>query len=905
MSSNDVVQVEVGGDASQSDDKVREALTEEAADNTENHVGAVKEKIQSLKGGARSGITGDFGRVQIGDDDVRLFPDSGDKAREDTETKPEPKPEPPGVPVDKASVSEAAKQRIRDAALEFDLRADSYGPAAGGKTSRELKYEEQHRLGKAATPLELAKSRLGAKASPEQLEAYAKLIVQLNSEDKYADIRSTKFEANKTIKLPGQNPAGGIVYKEGDRNVTKWADGSTRVEFEDGAGYLERQNYPQTGEMTKVRWDPNEPENNYEHRVLLKEVAPNVKIPQVLFTESLDAQGRRRLYDYDPTTSAVTRFTVVDLDGAETEFEPTKDDKGEYRAIDDESTRLSKDGRVYTVETKDGDTIERFDDGAVVEIERNENGDETGRTIRETDGRVVKLDDFKPNEEGDHMAHKVTITEPDGDVTRLEYEAVKGWWRGERFDKESGEATEKVRLTWGGKLIYMDSDNPENSRIEDFEWESHDVSNGEPSRYDPNGGKVERDLAGGGSVVESFKPGRTDFRLADGTVSGSTVRGKSSIQATDGETQVVNPDGTRIQLHKDGKVDSWSADGTHTTGELTQPEMNYLANHPDVDRRDIAEIHRKYSGQPEKLNKFYEQLSRIDKAQNLDTAEKRDLRDNILRHVSSPEELYQGRSGTCNVSVIQRDMAMMDPASYAGFIVDTISTGEFTTSKDEKINFDVDNLKLLDSSGRDLASRIFQAAAVQISVWPGEFRNTENGVGELSKEFRGEALDGAVPFPGLKMTEIAQAQTTIQRQNAAVVRIDDVDDLVAAFEASGGEPIIVAINPEAPPFDDNEKPGFETPHVATITKIEKGPPTRVFLQNQYGLEEDHSTPATAVDAEAVVANMQSEERGDGTKYGEVIINGKAIVWTRAHHHEIAQNENGTVEVSAVFEGKIA
>jgi len=178
-----------------------------------------------------------------------------------------------------------------------------------------------------------------------------------------------------------------------------------------------------------------------------------------------------------------------------------------------------------------------------------------------------------------------------------------------------------------------------------------------PGRFDRNSGTFSFDNPDNTRTIESFSPGRADVVKRDGTIEGTTVSGDKSTLKPNGEARVLHADQTGVRLNADGTIDRWGPqEKDNANREVLSPEeKNYLKAHNDIDRRDFAEIHRRFIEKPEKLAEFYKELGTIDGANNLTDQEKTALRRDIMHHVAYPGEIYQGRSPSCNVSVVQRD----------------------------------------------------------------------------------------------------------------------------------------------------------------------------------------------------------------------------------------------------------
>lgn len=364
-----------------------------------------------------------------------------------------------------------------------------------------------------------------------------------------------------------------------------------------------------------------------------------------------------------------------------------------------------------------------------------------------------------------------------------------------------------------------------------------------------------------------------------------------------GVATVLHANESGVRLNADLTVDRWGPDaGDNANREKLSPvEESFLKSHKGVDRRDVAELHKRLGGDAAKLDSFYKELEKVDTAKNLTADERSTLCKDILHHAAFPGELYQGRSPSCNVSVVQRDVVMNSPDKYASQIVSAISDGEVTTAGGGKVKLDPANLKLQDSSGRDLASRIYQSMALSVEFDPrGVYRNTEDGVGRIYPSPFNPA-DKPEVFAGLNIIQITDARYKLTGEEKALYSIESVRELEAAFKAGGGKPMIIAVNGSAKPFEGNGPVGNGkgANHVVTVVGIENG---KVLLHNQWGLKNDHSTHATAVDARQLVENMQ----------GRVIVRGRVaripgmVLSNGTHDHGYTFKNGRVVEDPSVY-----
>lgn len=511
------------------------------------------------------------------------------------------------------------------------------------------------------------------------------------------------------------------------------------------------------------------------------------------------------------------------------------------------SRRHLSDGKQEITETKDGNVLKRNVDrqGTVIDAEYSS-----------ADGRNI----YRKISSDGQSIEKVVITDQSKAKTELAYDRDVGLFTGAR-KSASGELLEKCYY-FQGRLVYSDVKTGL-ARIEKLNFMEKDlfglkVSSG---TYDALTGTVTTTRPDGAQVVESFAPGRTDV-IKDGTITGSTVIGERSSVSPTGETVVHQPDDSGFRLNADGSVDRWGQEDKQNAQEepLTKTEGEFLRRHKDIDRRDLLAIHAQYHDEPAKLDSFYKALSTLDNAKNLSAEEKTALRKDIMHHVAFPAEIYQGNTWCCNVAVCERDMAMNTPDRYAKMLIDGLSEGKVALPDGTTLPVDQCNLRVVDSSGRNMASRVFQTIAIQAKYHPKyTFTNTEDGVGRLLP-----GTDNARPaaFVGLNMDEIAAVRHRLTGEKKAVVAITSVDDLFTAWEANQARSMTIAVNADEAPFSDN---GFaalfaaqteSSPnHVVSITRLEEGPPPVAYVQNQWGLWNDHSTPDTAVPVETLLGSM--------------------------------------------------
>ena len=113
----------------------------------------------------------------------------------------------------------------------------------------------RYTTGKQETLAEIARSHLGAGASPDQIDAHIREVAQLNDIDADA-----KLPEDYPVDLPGHTSDGGYTTLDSGKRTT-WRDGREYVERADGSGYERKVN--SASGYTETHWGL-EPEDCYE-----------------------------------------------------------------------------------------------------------------------------------------------------------------------------------------------------------------------------------------------------------------------------------------------------------------------------------------------------------------------------------------------------------------------------------------------------------------------------------------------------------------------------------------------------------------------------------------------------------------------------------------------------------------
>ena len=240
---------------------------------------------------------------------------------------------------------------------------------------------------------------------------------------------------------------------------------------------------------------------------------------------------------------------------------------------------------------------------------------------------------------------------------------------------------------------------------------------------------------------------------------------------------------------------------------------------------------------PEELAKVYQSLNKLDDVQNLSAAESAALKESALHNLAYPAEISQGQSGTCYAAAPERVLATAQPAHYINIINEAISTNRVTMNsangpETKELNPTVLHQK--DSSGRDIASRIFQTTFSEVGFGlkppeqspiaetystvdysSGIYRNTKDGLGVLLKP------DGtAQTYPGMDLMQVTDTLNRLSAPDHPGYKLSvahDSDSLYSAFQANGEQPMISAVDRASGPFGGkSHTPGDSTNHVVTI-----------------------------------------------------------------------------------------
>jgi len=594
-----------------------------------------------------------------------------------------------------------------------------------------------------------------------------------------------------------------------------------------------------------------------------------------------DKAGRDSVSHYKPDGTLYQIDVKINPGDPPTEFTKTADGKfvHEYKSASGKTLRTvevqTSDGTLLYENLKNGSKSAVHPDGSMDSESINAAGNTVKVTMRDGESKSVEVHKDANGKEHKlsetfldprgyifHYTYKegqpdtVTINKPDGFVvlkhTEDGYFGKSTDWFGH---------TESVQMRRDKDLTYIDQDKGTVRKEAMSTKDGHLVPTLEKVDYDADAGALAPVANSVVQVHQSIAPGRTDLVLADGSTIGTTITGEVSFQNPTGEASVEHPDSEGVRISADGKIEYWDKGGVKQD-TLSAHEDSFLKSHPNVDRRDLLEIHRQHVNDKQTLDAFYTQLERLDSTDHLSAAEKASMVKNMMHHVAYPAEIYQGSAPTCNVTTVQRDLAVNHPDKYAKFVADAIVDGEFETASGKTVPLDIDNLKMKDFSRRDLASRVFQTAALNVLRYPKQsFQNTEDGNGQFRPIAQWFGKDYQIgpdtKMGGLQLPEISRIRSELTGESVAPVAVRSVDDLIRVFKENGGKAMTIRVDGNTFPFDKDGPMGTDIAgHVVTLSGVDPGPPVKFMMQNQWGLESDHSSITTMIEAEDLFNNMK-------------------------------------------------
>lgn len=637
------------------------------------------------------------------------------------------------------------------------------------------------------------------------------------------------------------------------------------------------------------------------------QIVPERNNSECTLKESTDTWGRKRVDETNCGQPQPYKITITPPGSKPIEFNfngeeyraPYKNEKGEnigyiayslpkeYIYYHDDKAKTSfldmKDGtHVVKKIRSDSDYVTTFTHDGETFFTQKATAKGRTDTANYADGSV-RVAQYN----SDERLMKQTITHKDGTVTSLS-RAKDGSLEGTRKDKHN-RVIEDVVMVSDYPMHKPGSDDPDAEYLvfrnrkdgemravampTDIKYDRN--AQFQPLSYDANLGTLSLVNKDGSTVIESSQ-GRTEVRAKNGFVVGSTVSGELSFSWPDGDASgkkavVVRPDLCGAQLNQDETVDRWcrEIEDKAINEKLEPTEKSFLKAHADiVDTRDFLEIHRRFRGDETKLRNFYSKLSEIDTVTGLSQSEKNALYKNLMHHVAHPDEVVQGRSPTCNVAVLQIEMAKERPTEYVDFIVDALNADgkPYKSVGGKTVRFDEVNLKMTDLSGRDLASRVFQTAALQLNFYPNSFKNTVDGTGKYGRSQK--------DFDGLNTANIAELRYQLTGEETGECWISSADDLEKALQANGGKPVVIRVNGDQPPFTKEEEKSDRKgsgSHVVILNSVESGTPRKARISNPWGPSASSDGNGLTMSIDELFKNMQFDTESD---FGILLLPGK-------------------------------
>lgn len=537
-------------------------------------------------------------------------------------------------------------------------------------------------------------------------------------------------------------------------------------------------------------------------------------------------------------------------------------------------------GGQKSVQIKDGEKLTQY-------------YDQTGSRAKDVyepgkDSPVTKI--VRTFEEDGTTFSGITVTLKSGEEIKLAYDRKTAMFR----DIDTKNSSEKLSKAYyfNNKLFLTAENSNEYREIESPAKLSNPLGGRQQEgKYDHQLGIIITPQKDGGIKTQTLSPGREDI-IKDGKISGKTIAGERSTVDPGKETVVYDRGGSKLQFNpQENKISYWGPRGEPTGSDsLSKDEREYYNSHIDLqkDPRDFAEIHRAYVGRESEMKALYQAIDGFEKDlakavsdKRLTEGEASALRKDILHDIAHPEDIDQQQMGTCNVEVVRREMAMNNAARYVSTFANAINgkvviadradlaDGAYANARPlsqltKTVPVDLNLLKSPDSTGRNIAARMFDNLAISATVYPDmTWRPTPDGIGLYTPVDKGQDLDS---FRGMEMGQIATCLSRLSGVKRTVINVDDVKQLSTALDANGGRSMIIAVEGNANPVTaPAPMTGSFTNHVITLVKVDEKSNSAWFMNN-WGLEHDHSTPGKPASATELMDNMVSVTKVSETSH---------------------------------------
>ncbi len=646
-----------------------------------------------------------------------------------------------------------------------------------------------------------------------------------------------------------------IIYKKNDQGEFVSKDGKKGLAIGEGsASVLPYDREVKDGSVTRTFED--------------KEQVKFDKEGKVTYTLSRPGDGLKVEHHFKPPAEEPDRVVIQHdelnkLLGRKGPLELTKTDAGRFIATvkgPDGRTKqgtveLSKDMTVSYRRTKPLADIEWTNPSAPPEIRKTvtttETGDHDVRTdIEYGDGaRVSRLNDrfgikksetytdrsgAKWSRDFNSQGKPDSLKIVDGVQTvELKYDRSMQMLKG--TVKEGGTTREATLCR--DTLFIRGKDGKLEARS--LDWDSDSRPKFQSGKFDIDKGTFTGETTVNGRKIqirESIIPGIAD-KLRGGTIDGIMSNGVKASTNFMGEALVERPEGNAVKLGPDNLVDVWDETGADSVrGEsLSRQAIDFLKKYPETDRRLIAEIHRRFRSDEDsraKSDNMFKKLTEVDGIKGLSTEQKQALRHSVLNHVAFPEAITQGDpTFVCGGATMQRQLAINHPEKYASTLVAGLSGSPLKNIGGKDVKFDQANLLMHDTTGRDIASRVFQSMAMSLAHSKLKFENTSTGVGSLS-----DGEGNRRSFNGLGLDRMAMVLSNLTDSPKAVVMVNSESDLIKLFSDNKEKSMPLRCQPQ----------GSALAHVYNLVGIEQGPPLKLRIQDHGGLTGDMSDAKTAL-----------------------------------------------------------
>lgn len=398
----------------------------------------------------------------------------------------------------------------------------------------------------------------------------------------------------------------------------------------------------------------------------------------------------------------------------------------------------------------------------------------------------------------------------------------------------------------------------------------------ESVQLDLDAGALERFDDSGERILQYFS-GRRDVYAADGSILCANRSGSRSCFSPQGDVVINHVDGSAEFLNveaaiENGTIELYQGDGDEMIVEkLSDVERLFLQDRGNsIDPRDFLRMHCRLKGKGHQIDGVLKQLADLSEPTEggvATTVEQLQLVSAcILHHVAYPEEVVTGRCATGGAAAVQVDFVLENPTRYAAIVKECIRTGQLRLVGGATVSVLESNIMAADSTGRDIASRIFQTALLCSILHP-DVNYVASRVGLGQDPGRG-GVGGSLE--ALSAETVSNALYLLGGGETCVVELRTPGDLIAVHRATTQKSMIVAVNLSAYPFSCSRSAIH--PHLLNVVSVDHRA-KRVTVNDPSGFVRDQ----VSVDEVALFNNMVTVERAAGVAIVHGGLHGRRFV----------------------------